>query len=230
MQTPSPRPILPSQPRTHGLAVASLILGVLGLCCPVVFPIAGITCALIARSDIRQRPEQFQGDGLAIGGLCLSIFLLIAQIAAIFFLAAMGLNPDRVSALIETPPAEVFYENNLPRDGVEYLRMQGFVEPDEHILLYYDDSFMEKYAALSVLTDRRVLTVFDGESSWIGLPDVARVRYVPGSLFDDYVIHVHADDGRHLALIFTEGADVRGFAERITELVARAGGPQLDLE
>ena len=63
---PSPAPSLP----TSGLAVASLVLGVGGL---VVLPLIGSILAIIfgymARRDIRQRPEQISGDGVALAGI-----------------------------------------------------------------------------------------------------------------------------------------------------------------
>ena len=170
------------------------------------------------------------GRELAIAGVVLGAVLLLLQIVGILFVFVMGSNQDLITAIMETPPATVFYENKLPVEGEEYLRDNGFVQPDERIILYYDESFLEKFAKLSILTDRRVLTVFDAQPASVDLKEVARVRYVPGSFFEDYVIHVEGRDGRRLALIFTDGADVQGFAERITELVARNGGAALTVE
>ena len=62
----SPAPSLP----TSGLAVASLVLGVGGL---VVLPLIGSILAIIlgymARRDIRQRPDEISGDGVALAGI-----------------------------------------------------------------------------------------------------------------------------------------------------------------
>jgi uncharacterized membrane protein len=66
---PPPRSPAPSMP-TSGLAVASLVLGVGGL---VVLPLIGSILAIIfgymARRDIRQRPDQISGDGVALAGI-----------------------------------------------------------------------------------------------------------------------------------------------------------------
>jgi uncharacterized membrane protein len=55
---------------TSGLAVASLVLGVGGL---VVLPLIGSILAIIfgymARRDIRQRPDEISGDGVALAGI-----------------------------------------------------------------------------------------------------------------------------------------------------------------
>ncbi len=214
----------------HSLALASVVSAVLSCCFPLLPAVLAIAFGIVAASEIRDRPETFTGRELAIAGVVLGTVLLLLQVAGVFVLVAMGLNPDRISAFMDTPPATVFYENTLPPEGEAYLRDGGYVAQDETILLYYDDSFMEKFAALSVLTDRRVLTVFKEVQASIALGEVAGVRYAPGSFTEDHVIHVEGADGQHLALIFSEGADVRGFAERITELVARNGGAQLRVE
>lgn len=64
-----PVSVAPSLP-TSGLAIASLVCGVGGL---VVFPLIGSILAVIfgymARRDIRQRPHQISGDGVALAGI-----------------------------------------------------------------------------------------------------------------------------------------------------------------
>lgn len=217
-------------PRTHSLAVVSLVCAVLGCCVPILAPVLAVAFGVIASSEIRARPETYVGRELAFAGIVLGAVVLFLTIVGLFVLYAAGLNEDSVSALMETPPAVVFLEEEVPTEAVTYLRENGFISDDERILLYYDDSVMEKFAALSVLTDRRVVTVFDDEPASIPLGDVAGVQYERGSYTRDHVIHVHAEDGRQLALTFTEGADVQGFAERITELVARNGGAELTVE
>jgi len=75
---PSP-PVRPSRPvtitdtvATSGLAIASLILGIGGM---TVLPLLGSILAIIfgymARKDIRQRPSEVSGDGLAMAGIVL---------------------------------------------------------------------------------------------------------------------------------------------------------------
>ena len=59
----------PSLP-TSGMAIASLVLGVGGL---TVVPLVGSILAIIfgyaARNDIRQRPDEVSGEGLAMAGI-----------------------------------------------------------------------------------------------------------------------------------------------------------------
>lgn len=71
---PPPPPLPPSTPSlpTSGMAIASLVLGIGGL---TVLPLLGSIVAIIlgymARKDIRQRPDQVSGDGLALAGIVL---------------------------------------------------------------------------------------------------------------------------------------------------------------
>jgi hypothetical protein len=82
---PPPPAGLPSEPRpvgavppsgeppTSGLAIAALVLGILGIV--QVLPVVGSALALLfgymARSDIRDRPQALSGEGLATAGIVL---------------------------------------------------------------------------------------------------------------------------------------------------------------
>ncbi len=70
---PAPRPPPGREPPTSGLAVASLVLGILGIV--QVLPVVGSALALLlgymARSDIRDRPQALSGAGLATAGIIL---------------------------------------------------------------------------------------------------------------------------------------------------------------
>ncbi len=64
---------LKAQPSVHFLAILSLVLSILGLMpvLPLVGSIAGIVTGVIARKEIRSRPEQYSGDGAAKAGIIL---------------------------------------------------------------------------------------------------------------------------------------------------------------
>jgi hypothetical protein len=71
--TPPTRPTSTGEPPTSGLAIAALVLGILGVI--QVLPIVGSALALLfgymARSDIRDRPLSLSGAGLATAGIVL---------------------------------------------------------------------------------------------------------------------------------------------------------------
>ncbi|HEX4645606.1 MAG TPA: DUF4190 domain-containing protein [Verrucomicrobiae bacterium] len=60
----------PSAPRTSGLAIWSLVLGILSLVCFTIFSaIPGVICGHKALSQIKRSGDAITGQGLAIGGL-----------------------------------------------------------------------------------------------------------------------------------------------------------------
>jgi hypothetical protein len=68
---PVPHPAAPAAP-TEPLAIASLILSILGIvCCGPLFLVPALICGHLALPKFRARPE-LQGRGLAIAGLVIS--------------------------------------------------------------------------------------------------------------------------------------------------------------
>lgn len=55
---------------TSGMAIASLVLGISGLTIvPFIASVAAIIIGYMARNEIRQRPDEIGGDGLALAGI-----------------------------------------------------------------------------------------------------------------------------------------------------------------
>lgn len=78
-------------PRKSGLAVTSLVLGILSvLGCTLFTGIPAIICGIIARTRARKTPESHGGDGLALGGIITgSIGSVLVFVFTIPFLAGM---------------------------------------------------------------------------------------------------------------------------------------------
>ncbi|MHB9109905.1 MAG: DUF4190 domain-containing protein [Armatimonadota bacterium] len=76
-------------PPSNGLAIASLVLGLLGLCTAGLTSIAGLILGIIALNRIKQDPRLAGSRGLAIGGIVSSAILapimLIAIVASVLF-------------------------------------------------------------------------------------------------------------------------------------------------
>ena len=63
-------PVVGGPPPTNGLAIASLVLGLVGLVAvPLLASIAAVVCGHLARSHIREAKGRLGGDGMALTGL-----------------------------------------------------------------------------------------------------------------------------------------------------------------
>ena len=82
-----------SPQKTNGFATASLILGILSLCCfccyGLPFNLIGLVLALIALAQINNNPQLYRGKGVAVAGLVLCILSILFS-AGLLFLAALG--------------------------------------------------------------------------------------------------------------------------------------------
>lgn len=70
----------PSTRKTSGLAITSLVLGLLGLCCPIFLSLPAIICGHIARGRIKKSAGAEEGGGLALAGLILGYISLVLGI------------------------------------------------------------------------------------------------------------------------------------------------------
>jgi hypothetical protein len=78
--TPSAsQPFVPPPPtaKTSGLAIAALILGLVGLGCNFLTALPGLICGLLALVKIPKSGGHLKGKGLAISGICVSIVAMI---------------------------------------------------------------------------------------------------------------------------------------------------------
>lgn len=87
------------RPKTNGWAIASLVMGVLGLTCLfLIGSILAIIFGFIARHDIRRSEGRQTGTGLATAGIVLGVLLLVLTIilAAILIpLSYLAVGPTR---------------------------------------------------------------------------------------------------------------------------------------
>jgi Domain of unknown function (DUF4190)/GYF domain 2 len=83
---PMPGPVR----KTNSNAMAGLIFGILAFfcCCKFLFGPLGIIFSLVGLSEINRHPELYEGRGLAIAGLVLSILSLL--LAVMLFMIALA--------------------------------------------------------------------------------------------------------------------------------------------
>jgi hypothetical protein len=99
MNDAPPVSTIPDQPRNCGLAVWSLVLGILALvlvCIGPLFAIPAVICGHMAYSRIKRSAGALSGGGLALGGL-ITGYLSIALIPLIGMMAAIAI-PNFVKA------------------------------------------------------------------------------------------------------------------------------------
>jgi len=86
-QPPPPPSVYPPQqapgPKTSGLAVASLICGIAGVCTCGLGGIAGLVLSIAAMRRIKHSGGQLGGRGLAVAGLIVSIIAIIVGLVII---------------------------------------------------------------------------------------------------------------------------------------------------
>lgn len=89
--TPSSRDETSGTPKTSGLAIASMVIGILGIvggwiCCGILLPILAIIFGHIAYSRISRQPHLVTGQGFAIAGFTMGYVGLAFAIVMFFTL------------------------------------------------------------------------------------------------------------------------------------------------
>jgi len=85
-----PPAVAPTVP-ISGLAIASLILGIGGLTVlPLLGSVVAIILGIMARNDIRQRPHEVSGDGIALAGIVLGWIAVGLAVLSVVVFGALG--------------------------------------------------------------------------------------------------------------------------------------------
>jgi hypothetical protein len=69
---------VPAETKTSGLAITSLVLGILGIC--GITALVGLIMGIVALVKINRSGGRLSGQGLAIAGICVSGFMLLVSI------------------------------------------------------------------------------------------------------------------------------------------------------
>lgn len=92
---PQPGLVPGRPPRTNSFATAGLVCGILAwvifcCCCGFPFNVLGLIFSIIGLSQTNRHPELYEGRGLAIAGLVLSILSLLAIFLYVMWSLATG--------------------------------------------------------------------------------------------------------------------------------------------
>jgi hypothetical protein len=75
---PPPLPVAAAETKTSGMAIASLVLGILGMC--GITALMGLVLGIVSLVKINRSGRRLSGQGLAIAGICVSGFMLLFSI------------------------------------------------------------------------------------------------------------------------------------------------------
>lgn len=92
MSTTLPDPPPPAAPatsaaKTSGLAIASLVFGILGFCLPVVGGLTGLVLGLVGLGKIKKSAGGLTGRGLAVAGIVVSAASVLVHLAVAALIA-----------------------------------------------------------------------------------------------------------------------------------------------
>ena len=90
----------PAPARTSGMAIASLVLGILGLFTCGLTALFGLIFGIIALVKVKGSQGKLSGNGLALAGIIVSaIFLMMLPIFAAMFLPALAAAKERAQTI-----------------------------------------------------------------------------------------------------------------------------------
>lgn len=94
-----PSPETPAGPQNSGWAMASLAFGIIGMTClPLLGSVLAIIFGAVAKIDIRKRPGELKGSGLATAGIVLGtvmVVLIVVSAAVIIPISYIGVGPTQ---------------------------------------------------------------------------------------------------------------------------------------
>jgi hypothetical protein len=163
-------PVLPAQPPTSGLAIASVICGPLGVLTAGLSGIAAVITGHMALSAIKRSGGMLKGSGLAITGLVTGyLSLLIMPIAILAGLAAPVILKQRQAA-----------DRTEMTNNARMLHL-ALIEFDSEYGSFPSDKLAADEPAFSGLTGPRVLEQLESLKSGVDVERLLTVRRGPAA-------------------------------------------------
>lgn len=210
-ESPYPPPPPPPPVRTSGMAIASLICGVIGLfaCCLLLPNVLAIAFGIAAMGVIGR--GEAAGRGLAVAGLILGVFGLLIGGAFWIFVAV-------------SPEAFVVSGSDVSAGDRATLEKMGVLDADEQIELFFSSGMFSIKEGGVVLTDQRLTVYGSGQPDQVPLHEITAIDYTPsGNWLDDAQFLVDTDDGRLINFLVSgqqNGDDL--FFEKLRQAVTKA--------
>ena len=95
---------------TNGLAIASLVLAIVGLCTCFLGSVAAVVCGVVAMGQIDEARGAQEGRGLAVAGTAIGGVGIVLGVAALAFLVLVGVSTDSGEDDFPRDPSPTFVE------------------------------------------------------------------------------------------------------------------------
>jgi hypothetical protein len=183
---PPPLPVAAAETKTSGLAIASLVLGILGMC--GITALLGLILGIVSLVKINRSGGRLSGQGLAIAGICVSGFMLLFSIP---FMAGMTLavKTYAVDHNGQLPPAATWCDAIQSRVGSPKV-FQCPSEPERRCSYAFNAKLDGKKD--SEINPQTVL-LFESDAGWNGTGDADNLK-------------PHSHSGRIVIVALADGA------------------------
>jgi TM2 domain-containing membrane protein YozV len=106
-------------PRKQGMAITSLVLGILSTFCLSIFGgIPAIILGHIARGKAKKQPDQYGGAGMALAGIILGYVSIVIFVIYLIFMFSIVRSPDFKAAIQQAQQqAQQIQAQQLPAQG-----------------------------------------------------------------------------------------------------------------
>ena len=210
--------------RTSGMAIASLVCGIIAVftCCTFLPGILAIVLGAVAMPPIRQ--GQARGRGLAVSGIVLGV---IGVVLGIIVWIIVALSP----ATIPVQGRDVSAADRATLVSI------GALEEGEQITLFCATGGFSIEDGGVVLTDERLVVYFgQGDIEECSLADIRAIMFTPAEdWYDDSDFVVETDDDT--MIMFWIGADESGdrlfyrtLRRKVDQAREEAGKPLVEAE
>jgi hypothetical protein len=183
---PPPLSATPAEAKTSGMAITSLVLGILGIC--GITAVVGLILGIIALVKINRSGGRLSGNGLAIAGICVSGFMLLFSIlvTAAMLLPALARAKAKAQTINclnnvkqltlgvmvyanangdQCPPADTWCDAIRKNVGSEKVFLCAAASPGSRC--HY--AFNRKLGGLStakITNPARTVMIFESDSGW----------------------------------------------------------------
>lgn len=100
---------MPLPPKTSGMAVASMVLGIVALCIFSVGLLTGpiaLVLGFLAINGINREPDRFKGKGMAIAGVVLGSIVVVLWLIIIIMIATGAIDIKQILECSSNPNAK----------------------------------------------------------------------------------------------------------------------------